>query len=137
MNRVISVLLLFTLFQLSLKAQVSLKIVIENLENNSGCVIMDFRDGDDKALKGIFENISDNQCVITLDSLQPGKYSFKYFHDENNNNEMDTNWIGIPKEGMGFSNNAKGKFGPPDFEDTVFEVKKDTTIVCTAYYIKF
>jgi uncharacterized protein (DUF2141 family) len=68
--------------------------------------------------------------------LKPGKYAFKYFHDENNNNKkMDTNVIGIPKEGYGFSNNAKGRFGPPDFKDTIFEIKNDTTIICTINYI--
>jgi uncharacterized protein (DUF2141 family) len=37
---------------------------------------------------------------------------------------------------MGFSNDAMGKFGPPKFEKTVFEVTKDTTIICNATYIK-
>lgn len=129
-------LLLFILFSVSAAGQVTLKIIINNLENNSGHIIMDFRNADDEALRDFSEKIADNQCVITLNNLEPGKYSFKYFHDENNNKKMDTYWIGAPKEGMGFSNNAKGKFGPPRIEDTVFEVKNDTTLECSAYYIK-
>ena len=69
--------------------------------------------------------------------MKPGKYAFKYFHDENSNKKLDTNLIGIPKEGYGFANNIYGSFGPPDFKDTIFEVKNDTTINCIVKYIKF
>ena len=41
---------------------------------------------------------------------------------------MNKNWIGMPKEPFGFSNDAKGRMGPPDFEDASFEVKKDIEI---------
>lgn len=136
MNKIASFIILFILSGLASTGQVTLKIVIQNLENNNGVVVMDFRDASDQRLKGITQKINNKQCTIILNDLPPGKYSFKYFHDENKNNKMDNYWIGAPKEGMGFSNNARVKFGPPDFEDTLFEVKKDTTIVCTAHYIK-
>ena len=136
MIRILTVLILCLLFSFTIRGQVNLKIEILNLVNNSGSLVMDFRDGDDKEVKAISEKITDKLCVIKVNDLKPGKYSFKYFHDKNNNKKLDTNWIGIPKEGYGFSNNAKAKFGPPKFKDTVFEIKNDTTIVCTAYYIK-
>jgi len=134
--RIVSVLILFTLFGHILTGQVTLTIEIRNLENNSGSVVLDFRNGNDEEVKAFTEKITDKQCIITVNDLKPGKYAFKYFHDENNNKKLDTNFIGMPKEGFGFSNDAKGKFGPPHFEDTVFEVKNDSTVVCTAYYIK-
>lgn len=137
MKRIVIITLFLTLVSFTLRGQVTLKIVIKNLVCNAGNVIMDFRDGNDKELMNFTENIIDKQCVITVNGLQPGKYSFKYFHDENSNNQLDTYLIGAPKEGYGFSNNAKGKFGPPDYTDTVFELTKDTTIVCTPNYIKF
>ena len=46
----------------------------------------------------------------------------QHFHDENSNEELDTNFIGIPKEGFGFSNDAFGKFGPKKFKEWLFEV---------------
>lgn len=137
MKRIVFIALFFTFISLALKGQVTLKIMIKNLAGNTGNVIMDFRDGNDRELMGFTENIIDRQCVITVNGLQPGKYSFKYFHDENSNRQMDTYWVGVPKEGFGFSNNAMGKFGPPAFPETLFELKKDTTIVCTPIYIRF
>jgi len=111
--------------------------VVKNLENNKGSILVDFRDGKDQKLKDYTEKIVDKKCSVTVRSLSPGKYSFKYFHDENNNKELDKYWIGAPSEGYGFSNNAKGTFGPPDFKETIFEIKKDTTIFCTPYYFNF
>lgn len=125
------------IINLSVKGQVTLTIVIKNLESNAGSLLLDFRDGNDQKLKDFTEKIIDKQCVITLNELSPGKYSFKYFHDMNNNKKLDTYWIGAPKEGFGFSNNAKGTFGFPDFAKILFEIVKDTTIECTPDYIKF
>lgn len=137
MIRIVLILIVFTSFNLSVKSQVNLKIVIKNLENNTGCVVMDFRDGEDEPLKAFSEKIVDKQCVISVSDLKPGNYSFRYFHDENENKKLDTYWIGVPKEGYGFSNNASGKFGPPSFEKTVFEVTNDTTMFSIPNYVKF
>jgi len=106
-----------------------------NLESSKGQIIVDFRDGDNKKLTAHFGKIIDKQCVVAINDLKSKKYLFKYFHDENNNKKLDTNFIGIPKEGYGFSNNAKGNFGPPDYKNTVFEVNNDTTVICKAHYI--
>jgi uncharacterized protein (DUF2141 family) len=46
----------------------------------------------------------------------------------NDNGKLDKNFIGIPKEPYGFSNDKAGSFGPPDFEDILVEVNEDTTI---------
>jgi uncharacterized protein (DUF2141 family) len=42
------------------------------------------------------------------------------FHDENSNGKLDTNLLGIPREGVSASNNAKGHFGPPKFDAAAF-----------------
>jgi uncharacterized protein (DUF2141 family) len=44
-------------------------------------------------------------------------------HDENENSKMDFNFLGMPLEGYGFSNDASGTFGPPSFEDAAFRLK--------------
>ncbi|MDZ7741086.1 MAG: DUF2141 domain-containing protein [Bacteroidota bacterium] len=136
MNKMIVIAILLMTGNLSLTGQARLEIVIENLDNSKGSVKLDFRNSNDEYLKGFSQEISDNTCTIVIDGLDSGKYTFRYFHDENNNDELDTNWLGIPKEGYGFSNNASGTFGPPKFEKTLFKVKHDTTIYCKAYYIK-
>ena len=121
----------------ALKSQITLKIEISNLRNNKGTVLFDFRDGNDNSIKGISQEIKDNKCIIKINNLKTGKYSFKYFHDENKNKDIDTYWIGAPKEGYGFSNNARGTFGPPSFEKTVFYLNDNKTLHCTPRYIKF
>ena len=49
--------------------------------------------------------------------LTPGQYAVAVYHDENSNGEMDTNMLGMPSEGYGFSNEAEGSMGPPSFAD--------------------
>ncbi len=49
--------------------------------------------------------------------IRPGTYAVSVFHDENSNGRLDTNFLGIPREGVGASNNAKDHFGPPKFHD--------------------
>ena len=78
--------------------------------------------------------IKDNKCIITFFELKEGSYAIRYFHDENSNKELDMNFLGIPKEGIGFSNDAYGKFGPKDFEEWLFDVKDNTEIKLTTTY---
>ena len=68
------------------------------------------------------ESSRDGEMVSTELLLPPGQYAFSVFYDENGNGKMDTNFIGIPKEPIAMSNNAKGKFGPPKYEDALFEL---------------
>jgi len=129
--------LLFIITASVLKSQIILKVEINNLRNNKGTVLFDFRDGNDKRIKGFSQEIKNNKCIIIFKNLKAGKYAFKYFHDENENKEIDTYWIGAPKEGYGFSNNARGMFGPPSFEKTVFYLNENKTLHCTPRYISF
>ena len=83
-----------------------------------------YLDLDARMMRGVAQ-ISKGAAVLRFEGMAPGTYSIALYHDENDNNEMDTNFIGIPKEGWAFSNNAKGKFGPPAFEKTSFTVGAD------------
>jgi uncharacterized protein (DUF2141 family) len=47
-------------------------------------------------------------------------YAIAAIHDENRDGKLETDWMGVPKEGYGFSNNAKGRLGPPSFEAASF-----------------
>ena len=64
---------------------------------------------------------------ITAESpdLTPGVYAVKVFQDLNGNKKLDTSLLGIPKESFGFSNNAMGFFGPPDFQDCSFYIPSE------------
>jgi uncharacterized protein (DUF2141 family) len=65
---------------------------------------------------------------IAIKDLPEGEYALAIFHDENGNDKLDTNWLGIPKEKVAFSNAKMKTFGPPPFKDCVFKVEKDTKI---------
>jgi uncharacterized protein (DUF2141 family) len=58
--------------------------------------------------------------TLTIANVPSGEYAIQAFHDENNNNEIDRGMFGIPKEGVGFSRDAKIMFGPPKWKDAVF-----------------
>lgn len=69
---------------------------------------------------------SDLSAYSDFDKLPEGNYAISAYHDTNNNNKLDTNFIGIPKEPVFISNNAKGKMGPPTFEQASFYLGKGT-----------
>lgn len=60
--------------------------------------------------------------------MAPGTYAISVFHDRNQNNILDSNVLGIPQEGFGFSRNVMGFFGPPSFQSARFTVD-DTSVV--------
>ncbi len=60
--------------------------------------------------------------TLTINDVAPGSYGLVIFHDANNNNDLDRNFLGLPKEGIGFSNGAKINMAPPKIEDARFAV---------------
>jgi uncharacterized protein (DUF2141 family) len=58
-------------------------------------------------------------CVAAPDK---GRYAVVVYHDENDNHKFDRNWIGLPTEGFGVSNNPTLFLAPPNFEESAFEV---------------
>ncbi|MFC5525319.1 DUF2141 domain-containing protein [Rhodanobacter ginsengisoli] len=60
------------------------------------------------------------QARCDFEETPSGTYAIAVVHDENLNGKLDTNWIGIPKEGYGFSNDAKAVFSAPSFQDASF-----------------
>ena len=59
--------------------------------------------------------------------LPHGEYAIAIFVDANRNGKMDKNFLGIPKEQYGFSNNVMGRMAAPSFEQAKFEVTGPTT----------
>ncbi|MFY0684658.1 MAG: DUF2141 domain-containing protein [Balneola sp.] len=51
-----------------------------------------------------------------------GEYAIAVYHDKNRNGKIDTNLLGIPKEDYGFSNDARGRFGPASWKDSKFKL---------------
>ena len=68
----------------------------------------------------------DAACEFT--GLLPGTYVISAFQDSNGNSKLDKNGFGKPKEKYGFTNNARGRFGPPKYLDCKFEVSDASVI---------
>lgn len=71
--------------------------------------------------------VSSAGATIVIKGLRPGTYALAVFHDENLNEQFDQGVFGIPLENYGFSNNARGFFSAPDFNDAKFQVRGGKT----------
>ena len=63
---------------------------------------------------------------LRIEGLAPGRYGLMVFHDKNNDGRLNTWPIGMPSEPYGFSNNARGRFGPASWQAASFEVRGDS-----------
>lgn len=75
-----------------------------------------------KVFIGKIAAVKSSTMVIELTDIPYGSYAITAFHDANSNGELDKNFFGVPVELYGFSNNARGTFGPPYFNDARFEL---------------
>ena len=62
------------------------------------------------------------QASVSFGDLAPGSYAVSVIHDLNGNGDIDLNMLGIPIEGYGFSNGARGSVGPPSFDAAAVRV---------------
>ena len=114
----------FSIAQTASKGKIA--VTINNFRNNKGSVrvaLFNKPDGFPDAKRGfkiIDKKITNRNCMVEFDDLPKGEYAVSVFHDENDNKILDRNFLGIPKEGVGASNNAKGHFGPPKYKDAKF-----------------
>lgn len=114
------------------KGPYSLSIEVTKLKSNEGYLMLGVFDNNENKILAINKiSIFERKCIIKIDSLNAGKYAVKFFHDKNNNGKIDLNWIGIPKESYGNSNNIQPIMGPPKFEDMIFELEDNLNLKMT------
>jgi uncharacterized protein (DUF2141 family) len=65
--------------------------------------------------------IRKSQARCDFEDIPPGTYAMAVVHDENMNGKLETNWLGMPTEGYGFSNDATGVVGAPSFAAASFQ----------------
>ena len=111
-------------------------IQVNGLQSNKGKVMVALNNSEENysadknsAYKGVSTDIIDKKATTTFSELPYGFYAVKVFHDVNNNDELDLNFVGIPQEPYGFSNNARGTFGPASWDDARFEINSDSLII--------
>jgi uncharacterized protein (DUF2141 family) len=110
----------------------NISVKVNGLSSNEGKVFLAIYDTEEDFLentfKGTTSSITNQTCEVIFENIPKGIYAISIFHDENDNGKMDTNFMGIPKEDYGCSNNASGFMGPPKWKDAKFELTNDTTI---------
>jgi len=129
---------LLSLFSFDVKQSTTGKVIVTayNFKDNSGKALLtlyssinasDYPTNPAKSFRQATAGIVNNTATFVLDAVPYGTYAIAILHDDNNNNAFDTNFIGMPKEGMGASRDAKGSMGPPKFEDAKFQVNTQST----------
>lgn len=116
--------------------EATLTIELSGLDDSQGSIFISVYDNEDDWLSedttALFEiSISEalvNELVVTNVDLPVGEYAVSIFYDVNGNKDLDTNFIGIPREPIALSNNAKAKFGPPKYKDAVFSLPAEGVI---------
>ena len=101
---------------------------IEGLRSDRGQVVCalfavadDFPKRIDRAFARVTAQIMSGRSTCEFPMVPAGIYAVSVFHDENLNGRLDTNWLGIPREGVGASNNPKPRMGPPKFAAAEFQ----------------
>lgn len=121
----------FLLITMGLAAQNKLTIAVDGVKSSKGEIMVAlyteaagflkfdlvYRAEHTKAEKGTTH--------VSITDLPNGTYAVALFHDANENQKLDTNWLGIPKEAIGFSSARMKTFGPPSFEECSFKLNGD------------
>ncbi len=82
-----------------------------------------------KQLLGTEVEVTGSKMEIRINNVPEGWYGVAVFQDIDKNKDLKTNFIGLPQEPIGFSNDARIRLGPPAFEDAQFLVQKDKEII--------
>lgn len=110
----------------------SLTINFDITDKNTGQILFALYNSEENHMEETYKTssaiIENNKAKIVVEGIKSGYYSFSYFHDLYSDGVLDTNLVGIPKEPYGFSNNEKGSFGPPSFEDCKIIIDKNTEL---------
>lgn len=103
-----------------------LTINVQNIKSLKGEIIIGVFNADKDflkegvAIKNYTIAIDEATETIVINDLPKGEYAVSLYHDENSDNECNRNFLGIPKEAYGFSNNVKPKFSAPSYKDCKF-----------------
>lgn len=104
-----------------------LQVVVTNVRNARGLIQVglcpaDLFLGENCPLNASASAIP-GETIVTVPNVPDGIWAAQVYHDENSNEQVDRDLLGVPTEGIGFSNNAPFRFGPPSFQDARFQMR--------------
>jgi uncharacterized protein (DUF2141 family) len=96
-----------------------------------GCALFRAPEGfpmDSAKATGLWQKAKTGSVECRFTNLSPGSYAVAVSHDLNANRKTDTNFVGMPKEDWGVSNNARPRLRAPRFEEARFDVKEGEAV---------
>ena len=112
-------------------SQNRLSIEVLGVPNSDGNIMVALYNTSDSFLKSdrVYKadsvHAKEGITEVEISDIPDGEYAVAIFHDANGNDELDTNWLGIPKEDVGFSRAKMKTFGPPKFSECSFKMESD------------
>lgn len=112
----------------------TLNLSIENIQEVKGNIEIGVYNTSDnflkegKAIKTYSIAVTGNSVIQEIKDLPKGDYAISLYHDQNSDGKINRNFIGIPKEPYGFSNNFKPKFSKPSFKDCKFSISANKNL---------
>lgn len=114
----------------------TLTVTVTGLRGGKGTLFMTVWDDEGRFLGDVRQAaarrkvpVSGPETTMVVEGLSRGVYAVTAYQDENGNGELDRNFIGLPKEPTGVSNDARGKMGPPKFKAAAFELNGSGRVV--------
>ncbi|MEO3429345.1 DUF2141 domain-containing protein [Pelagibius sp. CAU 1746] len=112
----------------------TIQVTVDNVRNSKGLITAVLYSDDPetflksgKRLDRIRVEAHEGETVLCLEAPANGRYSVALYHDENGNKKFDRDFLGIPTEGYGFSQNPGFRFGKPELEETLFSIDSGLT----------
>lgn len=113
---------------------------VDAAENDEGRVVAALYASEDgfprdieKAAYTASAPIETDSAFVQVTGVSHGEYAVFVFHDADGSGTLNTNWVGMPTEGIALTNWTGGR---PDFEDSTVEVGPDTTVVDLSFYYR-
>jgi uncharacterized protein (DUF2141 family) len=120
--------------QLLAKGQAVIQIEVSGISSKKGEILAalfssekGFPNDASKAYKTAKATPANGKAIIFFNQIPEGKYAIALFHDTNGDGKLNTNILGIPKEGYGVSKNVRNLFSAPGFEESSFRHGKSKT----------
>ena len=129
------------LFSSSMLLANDLTITVTDIQGDDGEILIGLYNTNDDTFADVTKyykkatlSSHDGNVTTTFKELPKGSYAVAVIHDANKNGKIDTNLVGLPTEGYGFSNNLRFMLRGATFEESQFELNKDKTIVVKMGY---
>lgn len=132
-SMLVTLFLVFSLDSFAEQYPHKLTVFVEGAKANTGQAIASLFSSADNYLKDpVFTQVlpinDAGEVRFIFNELKSGKYAVSVAYDEDGNGKLNTGFLGIPSELVGFSNNAKGSFGPPSFHKASFTFPESEVI---------